>query len=352
MIAHRLVFATALGTALVACAPIPPPDTVRDLEPLPKAPAVVEASPIAPAARAHADELARQARVALAGWDYAGASILAEQARVAFDGVVVEARLVRAEERRAREEARAASHAQELAALDGENQRLTADIAALERRIDALEVSRELAVDGKPRADIARERMTQALTSIRFDARVLCTAAGLLAPAGGAATTALAKANEALSALDRTPMPPDHDALRNAQVALANCRTLLEGLRSTVADGTPNAGSAARAAESTLAADLATRGFDVIADVRGTAVRLFGPKAPSALSKGDFEALLSLATRAATPMLLVTQGDAASVASAMTPDAVKALLQPLTSRRLAANERLEIVFVTQTIGMR
>jgi len=365
------IFTALLGLAmpLGACAPIPPPDVLRAIDKLATSPATRDAALVAPIARAHADALVREAHGALTAGDFAGAQLLGEHAKAAFEVLVAEARAVRAEERRQRSEAEAQAEGARLATLDAENQRVAADIAALELRIDALDQPVGGALQGAA-GPTAEARRMRAFDTARFEARVLCTAAELLlksppAPEASTATASTATASTAtastakaaarLVALDRLrDLPIDHDALREAQATVAACSHALEATRQLLAPATvprPGAsGLTAPAEDAALAAELAALGFDVLQDERGVVVRVFGHAAKAAPTEAfRSEALAAAAQKYARPVLVVHRtrdaAGAASLGSAVTGPALALLLKPLVSKRLAPNESLEIMFV-------
>jgi len=331
----KVAFAFALLGGVVACAPIPPPDVLRDAELTAVSPAVLLASKVAPVARAHADTLVRDAQRALREGDFAGAQLLGEQAKAAYEVLVAEARLVRAEEQRQRETAAVDGQSKELAALDAENQRIAADIAALEQRLEA----RTLETGTSP--NVADER-ARVLAQARFEARILCTAAEVL---GGPSVTEAA--SKKLAALDKIqPSDIDRRVLAEARAAVEACRAALAAARG---DGNSSGPAAGGPDEATLESDLARRGFDVLRDERGVVVRLFagngGTKAAVATSP-QRDALLAVAQKALRPIVLVVRGVPSSVSSAAGADAISALLKPVLSRPLAEGQTLEVVFVS------
>ena len=355
------IFTALLGLAmpLGACASIPPPDVLRAIDKLATSPATRDAALVAPIARAHADALVREAHGALTAGDFAGAQLLGEHAKAAFEVLVAEARAVRAEERRQRSDAEAQAEGARLATLDAENQRVAADIAALELRIDALDQPVGGALQGAA-GPTAEARRMRAFDTARFEARVLCTAAELLfksppAPEASTAAAPSAKAAARLVALDRLRgLPIDHDALREAQATVAACSDALEATRQLLAPATvprPGAsGLAAPAEDAALAAELAALGFDVLQDERGVVVRVFGHAAKAAPTEAfRTEVLAAAAQKYARPVLVVHRtrdtAGAASLGSAVTGPALALLLKPLVSKRLAPNESLEIMFV-------
>ncbi len=196
----------SLGLSLlVACAPIPPPKVLAEVDQVRVAPAVRQAGKDAAAAIAHAEGLRERAHATLADGDFAGAQILGEQALAAYQSAVALARVAAAERIRVAALGDATRADEQLAALDGEHQRIAADIAALEKRLRALRDTEPPGPSGpaKPQRERARVEVVAAL---QMQARLLCGAARLLVRSHGKGATTppeLGQATSALAALEK-----------------------------------------------------------------------------------------------------------------------------------------------------
>lgn len=257
--------------ALVGCAPVPPPDVLREVARLRKAPSVVDASSVAPAARARADALVVEADRALAEGDPAAAQFLGEEARAAYVALLADARLVRAVDRRVRSEAETAAAAEELAAVRVADQRVVAQADALAERLDALDRAASASTE------VALEARRRSAELSRFEARVACAAAELAIEesasvvAPDASRAALVKLRAELDA------EPPAAAPRSLDRVADDCRDLLTALRTR-----PRA-EAPRQDGPTLTGELVLRGFDPRETREGTLVRLAavsGKRAP------------------------------------------------------------------------
>ena len=354
-----------LGAALVlGCAPIPPPDVLAELDRIRVAPAAVQARNDAPTAYDHAELLRLEAQDALERGDFAAAQITGERARAAYDVAVALGRLARAEQTKVAASAEASEAATALAGIDTDHQRVTADIAALELRLQAL---REASAAGSGLPDAGNERvMPVAVAAFRLQARLLCTAARLLwleRPASADAT----KASEALRALEpRLAAEPTTLSIEQAVALRAACLEQLTLCRRA----SPSATTAGVA--DTLLDELAATGFGLATrDERGvvlTARELFEG---DALGKGVAARLASVGEIARKhpgfPLLVVLHqstapggadrelwqrrgkalsqalgNESATVELAGTAEPV---VNPAGPHR-ASNERVEVVFVT------
>jgi hypothetical protein len=302
-------FALGCLAALVGgCAPIPPPDSLREVRGLGGAAAVVAATKVAPAARAHADALAREADRALVDGDFAGAQLLAERARAAFELTLVEARVVRALERRVRAEADERTSASELATLDVENQRLAAEIADVERRI--AEAERSLRKGGA-QVRSAEEERRRVFEQSRFEAQVACAAAELLTPEASASPSAafgspLATGARLIAELEAdaraTTEGVSDAALHRAASSVRACLESLDELRRR----TPRAVDET----ATLLVELEREGFESVDEREGVLVRtglLPGARRLEPEARGRLAKLASIAARRGLSLLVVAR---------------------------------------------
>jgi hypothetical protein len=252
----------ALGL-LVGCAPVPPPDVLREVARLRDAPAVVTSTVDAPAARARADVLVAEAERAFAAGDPTASQLVGEEARAAYALLLAEARAVRALDRRVRAEAESVAAAAELVNLRAANQRVSADADRLAGRLEALDASARSEAGARPGA------RTSELELERFDAQLVCMAAELAVerraagPDGPALRDAMTRARGDLDAALREGEALGRDRL--APIAEACLRVLT--------DARSRAG-AASSVEPRLDEALAKRGLDVVTTPVGVLVRL------------------------------------------------------------------------------
>jgi hypothetical protein len=366
---QRLVVAAlgtlVLGAALVlGCAPVPPPDIIAELERIRAAPAAVQARADAPTAYDHAELLRLEAQDDLERGDFAAAQITGERARAAYDVAVALGRLARAEQAKVAASAEATGAATELGAIDTDHQRVAADIAALELRLQALREA-SAAKSGLP--DGGNERTTSvAAATFRLQARLLCTAARLLWLERPASTEA-AKANEALRALEpRLAVEPSALPIEQAVALRAACLEQLTLSRRA----SPSATTVGVA--DTLLDELSATGFGLATrDERGVVVTARSLFEGDALGKGVAERLAPVGAIARKhpgfPLLVVLHQSTASGAAdhALWQRRGQALSRALGSESAtvelagtaepvvdpagphrASNERVEIVFVT------
>jgi len=374
----------ALST-LAACAPVPRPLIMSEVDAVQGGAAAKEARDLAPAAYAHADELHRQADAAFAAGDLAGAQILAERSLAAYAHALAVARVARAESDAKDTDAALTKTKNELAMLDAEQARVTAEIAALEARIKVSRDAQPVSASGP--ADATREKArVAAARSLGIEAKMLCTAARLLlpsvpepteaaplpvgAPAKASLVTELDEAQLVVTKVDELLAGKGPAPIDLATRARAACLSALTGMRRsmTPVSRAPGEGDA-------LLGDISsTREFSPSRDDRGVVVTLrdvFSGDKPSAPAS---EKLAKLGRLAAAnprfPLVVVVHQDkepsakeqaalkgradlvAAALKSAGAPkvDVVLAgaaapIVDPGGSDR-ARNARVEIVFIT------
>lgn len=220
------------GFASGACAAIPPPSVLAEIDRVRESPSAKIAKRDAPAAFAVAEKLRDDAHAAFDAEDSAAAQILAERALAAYEEAVALARVVRADKERELSTAELKKQQTQMATLDDEHQKVAADIEALERRLKVLRNLEGVSPSGP--AGPAREKARwQAVSSLHLGARLLCSAAKLLVAARRAEgkyepPAAVAKGDEALAELDATvAKKPASAPIDAAMRARAAC---LEGL--------------------------------------------------------------------------------------------------------------------------
>jgi len=352
--------AGALALAMLdGCAPVPPPDVLREVARLHEAPAVRSATADAPAARARADARVTEAERALASGDPAASQLIGEEARAAYALLLVEARAVRAVDRRVRSEAEAVAAATELANLRAASQRVSADADLLAQKLEGL--------DAKARPDEADRPVLRAseLELERFEAILTCAAAevALERRAADAKLQALRDATtRARAELDA--------ALREGAAAMPGrfapiAESCLRGL-------TDLRVSATSAAKPRLDDALAARGLDVVMTPAGVSVRL-PPAAPRRASddRATLEALAAVPASRDVPVLVVARTSATGKGAQALARRARALAEGLvkaghppglvrgpilgeglpprlapTGPYAAANDAVEVLFVT------
>ncbi|WP_437735406.1 hypothetical protein [Sorangium sp. So ce1335] len=186
MSARRLASVAALGAlgALVAaCAPIPRPAVLDELDHVRAGAAAAESKRHAPGAFARAEKLRAEALAALDRKDQSGAQILGEQAVAAHAHAHALSRVARAEAAEAEAKAQSATGEASLAGLDAEQARVAAEVDALDMRIKVARDAQPVVPSGKADPDREKARLAAA-RSLALQARLLCGAARLLiAPA-------------------------------------------------------------------------------------------------------------------------------------------------------------------------
>ena len=189
-----------LALGLTACAPTARPALLAKVAEVRTSPAAQEAETWAPQAHAHALELEQRSERAATAGDTAAAEILAEHALAAHEHAWVLTRLARAERRRLAAEAELSEQQRALGELLAQDQRLSADAAALEVRARVVRSSLPLAAHDAltPERLEARRRAAAALST---QGRLLCVAASMLGEAS-AVKAPLARLDELDRELD------------------------------------------------------------------------------------------------------------------------------------------------------
>jgi hypothetical protein len=248
----------AIAWSALACAPIPRPTILAEVDQIGQGAAAAEARTHAPGALAHAEKLRKDAGAAFAAGDTAAAQILGEQALAAYAHAHALARIARAETATDEAEARLATAKKELAGFDTDQAAVSAEADALELKIRVARDAQPIQPSGKtdPERERARIAAARALT---LQARLLCAGARLLtagssAAPGGAApaldpklTAQLDEATAALSKLEADLGPAATVAPIDAATrARAGCLAALTAIRraGTPVSRAPGAGDA------------------------------------------------------------------------------------------------------------
>ncbi|WP_437318659.1 hypothetical protein [Sorangium sp. So ce385] len=179
MSARRLAAVAVAGVVLAACAPIPRPAVLDELDHVRAGAAAAESKRYAPGAFARAEKLRSDALAALDQKDRAGAQILGEQAVAAHAHAHAISRVARAEAAEAEAKAQRSAGEASLAGLEAEQARVAAEVDALDMRIKVARDAQPVVPSGKADADREKARLAAA-RSLALQARLLCGAARLL----------------------------------------------------------------------------------------------------------------------------------------------------------------------------
>ncbi|WP_437601066.1 hypothetical protein WMF28_05760 [Sorangium sp. So ce590] len=284
MSARRLATVAVAGVLLGACAPIPRPVVLDELDHVRAGAAAAESKRYAPGAFARAEKLRGDALAALDSKDHSGAQILGEQAVAAHARAHALSRVARAEA--AETEAKAQSSAGEasLAGLEAEQARVAAEVDALDMRIKVARDAQPVVPSGKADADREKARLAAA-RSLALQARLLCGAARLLAASGPPSNTQPAGAAQPSSAQPAGAAQPS-----SAQPAGAAQPSSAQPGRGNLAAQLEEATAAIKK----LDADLAEAG--------GSARAIPAPIDQASRARAGCLAALTAARRAATPV--------------------------------------------------
>ncbi len=288
MSGRSLLSALALGAALLqqaACAPVPRPQVMSDVDAVRAGAAAAEGRRYAPDAFAHAEKLRADAEAAFVAGDNAGSQLLGERALAAYAHAQALARVARAEEQSAAARSALAAADGDLAALDADQARVAADADALEQRLRVTRDAQPIQPSGKANPEREKARVAAA-RALAAQAALLCGAARLLAggPSLGAAAAPAAPADPkvgaqldeaegALAKLEAELAAPVAAApIDGATRARAGCLAALTAIRRV---GT-QAARAPGVSDALLAEISATGKLDPARDDRGIVVTLRG----------------------------------------------------------------------------
>jgi len=200
-----------LSSGIVACAPTPRPEIMREVDAARASAAIQAAAKNAPQAYAEAELRRSQAERAFADDKQASAQILSEQALAAYTRTTVQARLARAQAALADEQARLAKATQLQADLDAQQQRFLLEAEALETRLKVAHDAEPLPVNAPASAEREQARLA-AVKALLSQAKLLCMAARLLEPNRETVGPLLGKVED-LNGKLRTPPAPIDDAV-------------------------------------------------------------------------------------------------------------------------------------------
>ncbi|WP_437782282.1 hypothetical protein [Sorangium sp. So ce1097] len=296
MSARRLASVAALGALVAACAPIPRPTVLDELEHVRAGAAAAESKRHAPGAFARAEKLRAEALAALDRKDQSGAQILGEQSVAAHAHAHALSRVARAEAAEAEAKAQGSTGEASLAGLEAEQARVAAEVDALDMRTKVARDAQPVVPSGKADPDREKARLAAA-RSLALQARLLCGAARLLiAPAQPAgAQAASAQAGDAQPAGAQAANAPPGDA----QPAGAQAGNAPPGDAQPAGARPGNAALVAQLDEATAA----IKKLDAdLAETVGAARAIPAPIDQASRARAGCLAALTAARRAATPV--------------------------------------------------
>ncbi|WP_437624638.1 hypothetical protein [Sorangium sp. So ce1151] len=296
MSARRLATMVVAGALLGACAPIPRPAVLDELDHVRAGAVAAESKRYAPGAFARAEKLRGEALAALDKKDRSGAQILGEHSIAAHAYAHALSRVARAEAAETEAKAQSSTGEASLAGLEAEQARVAAEVDALDMRIKVARDAQPVVPSGKADADREKARLAAA-RSLALQARLLCGAARLLiAPAEPAGAQP--------SGAQPAPAQPSTAQPAGAQPATAQPSTA----QPVAAQPSGAQPATAQPASAGLVAQLdsataAIRKLDAeLAEVGGSARPIPAPIDQASRARAGCLAALTAARRAATPV--------------------------------------------------
>lgn len=271
---------------VAACASVPRPGVLTEVDETRATALSKEASLLAPQAYLAAEKLRRSADEALESGDRSGAEILGERALAAYGRAQMLARLAKAEERRTQANARLATTKHDLADLDALQQKVGAEVADLEARVRVERDAVPIVPSEPGSADREKARLAAA-RAMAQEARLLCVATSLLAPNTKSVTEAFAELDALDTDLGKGPSKVPIDAAVRLR---ARCLSELTSVRQAPTSGAPETGKV-----DALLDELGKAGKEPVRDDRGVVVVLRDVFQGPALSKGATSGLEALA---------------------------------------------------------
>lgn len=347
------------------CATLPPPVSLTRARAAADNPATQSAAELAPQAYANAQALRSAAAAAYDDGDMADAEILGEHAVAAYSRTVAQARTVRAERRLAESRTELGTSETALIELDALQARVGSEADLVETRVRVARDTEPLAANQKTTPGREHARW-QAAASMATDAGLACSAAQLL----GDKSDELSKVLTSIRALDeeltkhRGAAPID-----KALTLRSDCLRLLTQVRRTKSLSEPTS-----TVTDSLLRQLGKAGLSPTRDERGVVVTLHNVfDAQGKLQDAEQLAALGRIGREHPdfPILVVAhrargeitgrdraQGEAIAKAlreagakqgvEVVTAGTRRPLLPRTAAGARAANERVEIVFVSPT----
>ncbi|WP_437510499.1 hypothetical protein [Sorangium sp. So ce1099] len=316
MSARRLATMAVAGALLGACAPIPRPAVLDELEHVRAGAVAAESKRYAPGAYARAEKLRGEALAALDKKDRSGAQILGEHSIAAHAHAHALSRVARAEAAETEAKAQSSTGAASLAGLEAEQARVAAEVDALDMRFKVARDAQPVVPSGKADADREKARLAAA-RSLALQARLLCGAARLLiAPAEPA--SAQPAAAQPIAAQPSTAQPAGAQPAGAQPAGAQPAGAQPAGAQPTTAQpaGAQPAGAQPTAAQPATtqpastnlgaqldAATAAIRKLDAeLAEIGGSARPIPAPIDQASRARAGCLAALTAARRAATPV--------------------------------------------------
>jgi len=253
----------ALVLGFAACAPMPRPTVMREVDSARASAAVQAAAKAAPQAYADAELRRSQAETAFNNDDQPSAQILSEQALAAYARATVQARLARAQASLADEQNRLAKATQLRADLDAQQQRFLLEAETLETRLKVARDAEPLPVSAPASAEREQARLA-AVKALLSQAKLLCLSARLLEPTREGLPPLLGKLGELNAKLASPPAPID-----DAIAVRSGCLKELTLARRPATQKAPEAGIT-----DALLAELSAANLLPFRDDRGVVVTL------------------------------------------------------------------------------
>ncbi|WP_437716040.1 hypothetical protein WMF45_06265 [Sorangium sp. So ce448] len=236
MSARRLAGVAVAGVLLGACAPIPRPAVLDELDDVRAGAAAAESKRHAPGAFARAEKLRGDALAALGKEDRSGAQILGEQAIAAHAHAHALSRVARAEAAETEAKAQRSAGEASLAGLEAEQSRVAAEVDALDMRTKVARDAQPVVPSGKADADREKARLAAA-RSLALQARLLCGAARLLiapAPQDSSQAASASPAGPQPAGASPAGAQPTAASPAGAQPSSAELATQLEGATAAI----------------------------------------------------------------------------------------------------------------------
>lgn len=301
MSARRLAGVAIAAVLLGACAPIPRPAVLDDLEHVRAGAVAAESKRYAPGAFARAEKLRGDALAALESEDRSGAQILGEQAIAAHAHAHALSRVARAEAAETEAKAQRSAGEASLAGLEAEQSRVAAEVDALDMRTKVARDAQPVVPSGKADADREKARLAAA-RSLALQARLLCGAARLLiapAPPDGAQPASAGPAGAQPAAASPAGAQPAAATPAGAQPAAASPAGAQPA---TASPAGAQPGSAELAAQ-LEGATAAIKKLDAeLAEASGSTRAIPAPIDQASRARAGCLAALTAARRAATPV--------------------------------------------------
>ncbi|WP_437327855.1 hypothetical protein [Sorangium sp. So ce381] len=311
MSARRLAGVAIAGVLLGACAPIPRPAVLDELEHVRAGAVAAESKRYAPGAFARAEKLRGDALAALESEDRSGAQILGEQAIAAHAHAHALSRVARAEAAETEAKAQRSAGEASLAGLEAEQSRVAAEVDALDMRTKVARDAQPVVPSGKADADREKARLAAA-RSLALQARLLCGAARLLiapAPPDGAQPASAGPAGAQPAAASPAGAQPAAASPAGAQPAAATPAGAQPAAASPAGAQPATASPAgAQPGSAELAAQLegataAIKKLDAeLAEASGSTRAILAPIDQASRARAGCLAALTAARRAATPV--------------------------------------------------